>query len=101
MFIPISDIFCPYFPMNAPEYGHFLVTGKNSNINFLYFSQMAGIAEIATFFALMFFAGVSQTAWFIMIFLIVLSSAVFGFETFHLRFNNLSQVKYTGVGVSM
>lgn len=42
MFILISGIFCPYFLVNGPERGHFLAIRGNSDINYLYFSQMDG-----------------------------------------------------------
>ncbi|CAM4481730.1 Uncharacterised protein [Paenibacillus macerans] len=42
MWIQLSGTFCPYFPKNALERMHFLATGENSDINFLYFSHMDG-----------------------------------------------------------
>lgn len=42
MLVPISGIFCTYFPMNGPKRGYFLAVRENSNINCLYLSQMDG-----------------------------------------------------------
>ncbi|MGZ7443214.1 hypothetical protein [Paenibacillus sp. TH7-28] len=54
MFIPISGIFCSYFPMNGPDCGYFVTVRENSDINFLYFLKLTDLAGITTFFALMF-----------------------------------------------
>ncbi|MED4955413.1 hypothetical protein P9747_11800, partial [Paenibacillus macerans] len=62
MLIPISGIFCLYFPRNGPDRGHFVTICEYSDINFLYFSQMDGCRGITPFFAVMFFAGVSWAA---------------------------------------
>ncbi|WP_124332902.1 hypothetical protein [Paenibacillus macerans] len=64
MLVPISGIFCTYFPMNGPKRGYFLAVRENSNINCLYLSQMDGYRWNNGIFCLyVFLAGVFQTAW--------------------------------------
>ncbi|OMG49714.1 hypothetical protein BK140_09090 [Paenibacillus macerans] len=54
MFIPISGIFCSYFPMNGPDFRYFVTVRENSDINFLYFLKLTNLAGITTFFVLIF-----------------------------------------------